>query len=179
MDDDDLIPLFAAFNVPLTHTQIGWIGQTAILWSQFEFLVERAIYHLRGQSFDEGRATKIDRDITKRLGLLKALAGDKLKGVQRNALIDICERGITAARVRNLALHGQWVADGPGGHVHAISWFKVPVGAPLSQLPFAELPGFAYEVGKIGLALFTLLEERGDIQAWLKRRTLSMAATQE
>lgn len=170
MAGDDLIRLPGAFSVPLTHTQIGWIGQTAILWAQFEFLVERAIYHLREQSFDEGRGTPLDRDITKRLDKLKALAGDKLAGEQRRALIAICERGAMAAPLRNLALHGQWVAARPGGDVHAISWFKVAVGDPLNNLPFANLPAFAFEMGELGLALFSLLEARGDIAAWLKTR---------
>ena len=162
-DEPEFFPIHAAFGVPLNHVEMGWVGMLSIIWAQLEFLVELWIYHLRNQTFDEGRATSLPRDISKRIGVLYALAGDTLKRDQRVIVLALCERGMAAAPKRNLAIHGNWMVNEDIGAVSAVSWFKVPVGETLSYLPHSDVPGLVIETASIGLALYQLLEKRGGV----------------
>ncbi len=151
-----------ALNVPLDHNQLGWIGLLSVTWAHFEFLVEAAIYHLRDQTFDEGRqGPPIERDISARLKTLRTLAEAKLARSQRLTLLDVCERGIVAAPRRNLAIHGNWMPNHDIGAIAAVSWFKVSPGEPLKSLPFDQIIPLSEETAALGLKLLGLLQDRG------------------
>ena len=154
-------PIVAAFLLPLDADQLNWIGTLAALWSQLEFLSELWIYHLRGQSFSEGRREGVPRDISQRLGKLRALAGDNLGGDQRRIVVALCDRGTVAAPKRNLALHGNWMLHHGLGVVAAVSWFKVTLDEPLQALPIDDLPPLVLEVGQVGRIMLDLLVKRG------------------
>ena len=165
MEDPETYPIHAALSVPLDHTQIGWIGLLAIMWSQFEFMVEAAIYHLRSQTWEEGRASDLPDNISKRLGILQALAGDKLIGTDRKLVLEICRQGGVAAPLRNIAIHGQWVPHRPDNEVKAVSWFRVVPGEPLATVEFSDLPRIAEDTATLGRCLYEFFQPRGAFAA--------------
>jgi hypothetical protein len=156
-----LSDLETAYNVPLDDAQLNAIGYLTVLWSQFEFLCEWAIYHLRNQTFNEGRRTTLPRDISKKLGTLKALGGDQLQDPHRAELIEICDRGLALAPMRNLAVHGNWWDHHERGETCAVSWFKVTPEERLAALPASELPALTAETAAIGVAMSRLLKKLG------------------
>lgn len=103
----------------------------------------------------------VPRDISQRLGKLRALAGDNLGGDQRRIVVALCDRGTVAAPKRNLALHGNWMLHHGLGVVAAVSWFKVTLDEPLQALPIDDLPPLVLEVGQVGRIMLDLLVKRG------------------
>ena len=154
-------PVSAAFSLPLDADQLNCIGTLAALWAQLEFISEIWIYHLRRQSFADGRREGVPRDISKRLGKLSALAGDNLSGKHRAAVIAFCDRGLAAAPKRNLALHGNWMPHHELGIIAAVSWFRVAVDEPYEVLPIDDVPPLVLEVGALAQEMLNLLVERG------------------
>ncbi|MGI8841825.1 MAG: hypothetical protein ACR2F8_13750 [Caulobacteraceae bacterium] len=161
MDNHDPSPpkdLGGAFNLPLGDAQFNEIGALTVLWSQFEFLTEWAIYHLRNQTFTEGRRTTLPRDVSKRIGVLQGLAGDRVQPPERAELLAICDQGLKTAKKRNLAAHGNWWFHDDQGETCAVSWFKVAPEDWLEFLRVSELPALIAEVAAIGRSLSGLLE---------------------
>lgn len=155
-------PVVAAFNIPIGHSDLEWIGTLSVLWAQVEYCVEAAIYSVQGPSHAEGRATTLPRDISQKAGRLSALVRDNCSGAEEAAFLDLCDRVIAAAPLRNLAIHGHWcrLRDHDNDPA-AVSWFKVPVAVPIQRLLPAKLPAIAVEAGAISRELYRLLDARG------------------
>lgn len=149
-----------AFSVYLTTTQLQHLGALTVFWAQLEAIVEWMIYRLRGQTFMQGRTTALPRDISKRIGLLAALAGDHLEPAKRREVLALCDRAQVAAPKRNIASHSVWSSNAFARpqEVRAASWFNVPVGDPLPTLLASEIEPLMREAGAISLSLYRLLE---------------------
>lgn len=103
----------------------------------------------------------LPKDFSKRATKLQAIAGDHLKGPDRRALIQLCERATIAARQRNLAIHGYWVPDIDRKEPVCLSWYHTKDGAPWERMYARDLPDLIRETRDITNGMLTLLVRNG------------------
>src|SRR5215208_7398441 len=101
-------------NPLLTKDQLRLIGEAVVIWGEIELFIQQIIWHYFGVQQQEGLLVTATITLEQKKQLLRDLLEQKEPNASRRQMISNTLRDLgELQRVRNLVVHGTWIAAQP------------------------------------------------------------------